>query len=78
MALLLELNDAALSLYRDGDPIYQQPAIALVGPQGAAFGAEALQRARLQPQQVNQQYLARLKFPCKGKSPPMPARSLSS
>ncbi|MCY4214217.1 MAG: hypothetical protein OXF68_11400 [Gammaproteobacteria bacterium] len=60
MSLLLELNDAALSLYRDGDPIYQQPAIALVGPQGAAFGAEALQRARLQPQQVNQQYLARL------------------
>ena len=60
MALLLELNDAALSLYRDGDPIYQQPAIALVGAQGVAFGVEALKCARLQPQQVNQQYLARL------------------
>ena len=60
MSLLLELNDAALSLYRDGDPIYQQPAVALVGPEGAAFGAEALKRARLQPQQVNQRYLARL------------------
>lgn len=60
MSLLLELNDAALSLYRDGDPVYQQPAVALVGDQGAAFGTEALKRARLQPQQVNQQYLARL------------------
>ena len=60
MSLLLELNDAALSLYRDGDPIYQQPAIALVGARGAVFGVEALKSARLQPQQVNQQYLARL------------------
>ena len=60
MSLLLELNDAALTLYRNGDPIYQQPAIALVGAQGAAFGVEALKSARLQPQQVNQQYLARL------------------
>ena len=60
MSLLLELNDAALSLYRNGQPIYQQPAIALIGDQGAAFGVEALQRARLQPQQINQQYLARL------------------
>lgn len=60
MSLLLELNDAALSLYRDGDPIYQQPAIALVGAEGVAFGIEALKRARLQPQEVNQQYLARL------------------
>ena len=60
MSLLLELNDAALSLYRDGHPIYQQPAIALIGPQGPTFGDQALKSARLQPQQVNQQYLARL------------------
>ena len=60
MSLLLELNDAALALYRNGTPIYQQPAIALVGPQGAIFGAAAQQSARLQPQQVNQHYLARL------------------
>ena len=60
MSLLLELNDAALSLYRDGSAIYQQPAIALLGARGAVFGVEAMKSARLQPQQVNQQYLARL------------------
>ena len=60
MSLLLELNDAALSLYRDGSPIYQQPAIALLGDRGPVFGVEALKSARLQPQQINQQYLARL------------------
>ena len=60
MSLLLELNDAALSLYRDGNPIYQQPAIALIDARGAIFGDQARQSARLQPQQVNQQYLARL------------------
>ena len=60
MSLLLELNDAALCLYRDGEPVHQQPAIALIGAQGAIFGAQALKSARLQPQQVNQQYLARL------------------
>ena len=64
MSLLLELNDAALSLYRDGSPIYQQPAIALIGDrggaQGVSFGNQALKSARLQPQQINQQYLSRL------------------
>ena len=60
MSLLLELNDASLSLYRDGNPIYQQPAIALIDDQGATFGNQAQKSARLQPQQVNQQYLARL------------------
>ena len=60
MTLLLELNDAALSLHRNGELIYRQPAIALISPQGAVFGDEALQSARLQPQQVNQQYLSSL------------------
>lgn len=60
MSLLLELNDASLSLYRDGNPIYQQPAIALIDDQGATIGNQAQKSARLQPQRVNQQYLARL------------------
>ena len=58
--LLLEFNDAELSLYRDGAPVYRQPAIAHVGAQRCLFGLEALRMARLHPQQANQQYLARL------------------
>ena len=57
---LLELNDAALGLYRDGRTVYCQPAIAHVGADQSLFGLEALRIARLHPQQANQQYLARL------------------
>ena len=60
MTLLLELNDAELSLYRDGAPIYQQPAVAHVSDTGNRFGDEALKMTRLLPQQANQQYLSRL------------------
>ncbi|MCY4564727.1 MAG: hypothetical protein OXE40_09630, partial [Gammaproteobacteria bacterium] len=58
--ILLELNDAALGLYRDGRTVYCQPAIAHVGAEQSRFGLEALRIARLHPQQANQQYLARL------------------
>ena len=58
--ILLELNDAELGLYRDGRPIYRQPAIAHVGAEQSLFGLEALRITRLHPQQANQQYLARL------------------
>ena len=58
--ILLELNDAELSLYRDGEAIYRQPAIAHVGAERNLFGIDALRIARLHPQQANQQYLARL------------------
>ena len=58
--ILLELNDAELGLYKDGRPIYRQPAIAHVGAEQSLFGLEALRLARLHPQQTNQQYLARL------------------
>ena len=57
---LLEFNDAELSLYRDGQPIYAQPGIAHVATAGNLFGFEALRIARLHPQAANQQYLARL------------------
>lgn len=60
MSLLLELNDAALSLYQDGRTLYQQPAIAYVKDATLAFGEAALKNARQHPQHVNQQYLARL------------------
>ena len=57
---LLELNDAELGLYRDGRPVYRQPAIAHVGAEQSLFGLEALRLARRHPQQANQQYFARL------------------
>ena len=60
MTLLLELNDAALTLHRDGRVLYQQPAIAAVSGDQLSFGEQALKRARLHPQQANQQYLARM------------------
>lgn len=58
--ILLELNDAELGLYRDGEAIYRQPGIAHIGAEQCRFGLEALRIARLHPQQTNQQYLARL------------------
>lgn len=60
MTLLLELNDAALTLHRDGRRLYQQPAIAAISGDQLSFGEQALKRARLHPQQANQQYLARM------------------
>ena len=57
---LLEFNDAALSLYRNGQTVYRQPGIAHAGAERLLFGIEALRIARLHPQQSNQQYLARL------------------
>ncbi len=60
MTLLLELNDAALCLYRQGRPVYRQPAIAFIHNDELVFGDEALMKARTHPQQVNQQYLMRL------------------
>lgn len=69
MTLLLELNDAALTLYRDGSPVYQTPAVALLDDRGIIFGNAALAQARIQPRQVNQHYLARLN------TDPLPTRS---
>ena len=60
MSLLLELNDAALSLYLDGQALYQQPAVAYINGEALAFGEAALKNAHLHPQHANQQYLARL------------------
>ena len=50
--ILLELNDAALGLYRDGRTVYCQPPIAHVGAEQSRFGLEALRIARLHPQQA--------------------------
>lgn len=60
MSYVLEVNDCALSLYRDRELEYQAPAIAIVQPTQIVFGDMALRQARIHPRQANQQYLARL------------------
>ena len=60
MSFVLEINDCALSLYRNGQLEYQAPAIALLQPDEILFGELALRQARIHPRQANQQYLARL------------------
>ena len=60
MPLVLELNDAALSLHHDGRILHQQPAIAYLDGDALTFGDTALKNARRHPQKANQQYLARL------------------
>ncbi|MGA1371152.1 MAG: hypothetical protein ACO3Z6_06100 [Pseudomonadales bacterium] len=69
MSLLLELNDAALTLHRNGEAVYQMPAVALMEERRIIFGQAALARARMQPRQVNQHYLARMN------ADPLPTRS---
>ena len=60
MPLVLELNDAALSLHQDDRILYQQLAIAYLDGDTLVFGDAALRNARRHPQQVHQQYLGRL------------------
>lgn len=60
MHLVLELNDAALSLHQDDRILYQQMAIAYLDGDTLAFGDAALRNARRHPQKTHQQYLAHL------------------
>ena len=41
MSLLLELNDAALTLHRNGEAVYQMPAVALMEERSIIFGQAA-------------------------------------
>ena len=60
MSYLLELNDAELPLYHNGELINRSPAIAIVRDEGVVFGDQALRLSRSHPQQTNQQYFSRL------------------
>jgi hypothetical protein len=60
MSLLLELDDVELTLSRDAEVLYAEPACALVEEGGVTFGRAALAQARLKPQRANLQYLSRL------------------
>ncbi len=58
--LVLEINDAEIVLGRDGEVLYRQPGVAVVDPDGAVFGHQALARSRLHPQQTHNAFWQRL------------------
>jgi hypothetical protein len=60
MTTILELNDADLTLYKDGRPIYRAPGIAVITDREILFGEPALRLARVFPRQANQQYFSRM------------------
>ena len=60
MTSILDINDCALTLFDGGNRLYSEPAVALIQNKNILFGDAALRRARIHPQQANQQYLARL------------------
>ena len=60
MTAILELNDADLTLFRDGRPVYRAPAIAVVTDGNVVFGDPAARLCRIYPRQTNQQYFSRL------------------
>ena len=57
---VLELNDAEITLSRDGTVAYQEPGIASLVGRTPAFGNDALATARLDPRRSENQYFARM------------------
>ncbi len=57
---ILELNDAEITLSRDGNVAYQEPGIASLAGRTPAFGNDALATARLDPRRSENQYFARM------------------
>ena len=57
---ILELNDAEITLSRDGNVAYQEPGIASLTGRTPAFGNDALATARLDPRRSENQYFARM------------------
>ena len=58
--LVLDINDAEIALWRNGEALYRQPGVAGVAPKNTVFGHEALARARLHPQQSHNEFWQRL------------------
>ena len=58
--LVLDINDAEVTLTRDGDELYRQPGVANVAPKATVFGHEALKLSRLHPQQSHNEFWQRL------------------
>ena len=58
--LVLEVNDAEITLLRDGEVVCSQPGVALVDGREVLFGDDALARSRLSPRQVHNEFWQRL------------------
>ena len=58
--LVLDINDAEITLTRDGRELYRQPGVARVAPKATVFGHEALGGSRLHPQQSQNEFWQRL------------------
>ena len=58
--LVLDINDAEITLRRDGDVLYSQPGVADVAPKTTALGYEARARSRLHPQRSHNEFWQRM------------------
>lgn len=58
--LVLDINDAEITLRRDGEEVYRQPGVADVGPKTTLLGHDARARSRLHPQQSHNEFWQRL------------------
>ena len=58
--LVLDINDAEITLRRNGEELYRQPGVADVAPKTTLLGREARARSRLHPQQSHNEFWQRL------------------
>ncbi len=58
--LVLDINDAEITLRRNGEELYRQPGVANVAPKATVLGTEALACSRLHPQQSHNEFWQRL------------------
>lgn len=58
--LVLDINDAEITLRRNGEELYRQPGVANVAPKTTVLGNEALACSRLHPQQSHNEFWQRL------------------
>ena len=57
---VLELNDAELALFRDGEALWREPGVACLAEPAPRFGHDALAASRLHPQHTQSQYFGRM------------------
>ena len=58
--LVLDINDAEITLRRNGEELYREPGVADVAPKTTVLGAEARARSRLRPRQSHNEFWQRL------------------
>lgn len=58
--LVLDINDAEITLRRNGEELYRQPGVADVAAKTTVIGQEARARSRLHPQQSHNEFWQRL------------------